>query len=87
LRAQSLEDLKAFLNGIISKLTGGNVQIFEDAGLAKDLARYMQGISQAVRTGSDISKVEMAESLQTERFRRAAPDVQFGPDGDVIRLH
>jgi hypothetical protein len=82
--SSALEDIKAFLNGIISKLTGGKVQIFEDAGLAKDLARYMQGISQAVRTGSDISKVEMAESLQTERFRRAAPEVQFGPDGSMV---
>lgn len=81
-----LEDLKAFLNGIVSKITGGNVQIFEEAGLAKDLARYMQGISQAIRTGSDISKVEMAERLQTERFRRAPADVRFGPDGDVVGI-
>jgi hypothetical protein len=71
--ASFLEELKAFLNGIVSKITGNRVQIFEDAGLAKDISEYMKGMSKAVRAGADISQVPMAESLQTERFQRERP--------------
>lgn len=71
--ASFLEELKAFLNGIVSKITGQRVQIFEDAGLAKDISEYMKGMSKAVRAGADISQVPMAESLQTERFQRERP--------------
>ena len=71
--ASFLEELKAFLNGIVSKITGNRVQIFEEAGLAKDISEYMKGMSKAVRAGADISQVPMAESLQTERFQRERP--------------
>jgi len=69
-----LEELKAFLNAVVSKITGKRVQIFEDAALAKDIAEYMKGMSKAVRAGADISQVPMAESLQTERFQRQRPE-------------
>lgn len=76
-----LEEIKVFLNNIISKLTGQRVQIFEDAALAKDLARYMEGTSQAIKTGSSLRDVAMSERLRTERFQRARADVKFeGPD-------
>jgi hypothetical protein len=79
-----LEGMKAFLNSIVSKITGGSVQIFEDAALAKDIAAYMEGIGQAIRTGSDISQVKMSERLQSERFKRAEATVEFDEDGNVI---
>jgi len=79
-----LEEMKAFLNSIVSKITGGSVQIFEDAALAKDIAAYMEGIGQAIRTGSDISQVKMSERLQSERFKRAEATVEFDEDGNVI---
>jgi hypothetical protein len=78
-----LEEIKTYLNAIVSKLTGGQVQIFEDAALAKDLAAYLEGISTAIRTGSDIKDVKMSERLQSERFQRAGPDVTMEPDGTV----
>jgi hypothetical protein len=68
-----IEELKVFLNAVISKITGKRVQIFEEAGLAKDISEYMKGMSKAVRAGADISQVPMAESLQTERFQRERP--------------
>jgi len=68
-----LEEMKAFLNAIVSKITGGKVQIFEDAALSKDIAAYMQGMAKAVRAGADISQVPMSERLQTERFQRERP--------------
>lgn len=79
-----LEDMKVFLNSIVSKITGGNVQIFEDAALAKDISSYMQGIGQAIRTGSDISKVKMSERLQSERFKRSEATVEFDEQDNVI---
>lgn len=79
-----LEEMKAFLNAIVSKITGGSVQIFEEAALAKDIASYMQGIGQAIRTGTDISKVQMSERLQSERFKRAEATVEFDEEGNVI---
>ena len=68
-----VEELKAFLNAIISKLTGKKVQIFEEAALAKDIAEYMKGMAKAVRAGADISQVPMSERLQTEKFQRKRP--------------
>lgn len=71
-----LEEVKAFLNAIVSKLTGKKVQIFEDAALAKDIAEYMKGMAKAVRAGTDISQVPMSERLQTERFQRKRPETR-----------
>lgn len=85
--ASLLEEIKAFLNNIIGKLTGQRVQIFEDAALAKDLARYMQGTSQAIKTGSSLRDVAMSERLRTERFQRARADVKFeGPDDTAVEV-
>ena len=71
-----LEELKAFLNAVVSKITGKRVQIFEDAALAKDIAEYMKGMAKAVRAGADISEVPMSERLQTERFQRKRPETR-----------
>jgi hypothetical protein len=71
-----LEEVKAFLNAIVSKLTGKKVQIFEDAALAKDISEYMKGMAKAVRAGADISQVPMSERLQTERFQRKRPEAR-----------
>ena len=71
-----LEELKAFLNAVVGKLTGQRVQIFEDAALAKDLAAYMTGLAKTVRAGGDLTQVTMSERLQTERFQRKRPEVK-----------
>lgn len=71
-----LEELKAFLNAVVGKLTGQRVQIFEDAALAKDLAAYMTGLAKTVRAGGDLSQVSMSERLQTERFQRKRPETK-----------
>ena len=71
-----LEEVKAFLNAVVGKLTGQRVQIFEEAALAKDLAAYMTGLAKAVRAGGDLSQVTMSERLQTERFQRKRPEVK-----------
>ena len=71
-----LEEVKAFLNAVVSKITGKRVQIFEEAALAKDIAAYMQGMAKAVRAGADISQVPMSERLQTERFQRKRPETR-----------
>lgn len=80
-----LEELKAFLNNIVAKLTGQRVQIFEDAALAKDIASYMSGVSQAIRTGANISAVPRSKRLQTDRFKRANKST-FAPDGALIEM-
>ena len=71
-----LEELKAFLNAVVSKITGKRVQIFEDAGLAKDISEYMKGMGKAIRAGADISQVPMSERLQTQRFQRRRPEAR-----------
>jgi len=80
-----LEEMKAFLNNIVAKLTGQRVQIFEDAALAKDIAAYMSGVSQAIRTGANISAVPRSKRLQTDRFKRANKST-FAPDGALIDM-
>jgi len=77
-----LEEVKAFLNAIVSKLTGKKVQIFEDAALAKDISEYMKGMAKAVRAGADISKVPMSERLQTERFQRKRAETREKTEKD-----
>jgi hypothetical protein len=71
-----VEEIKAFLNAIVGKLTGQRVQIFEDAALAKDIAAYMQGMSKAVAAGADIGQVRMSERLQGERFQRVPAEFE-----------
>ena len=66
-----LEELKAFLNKLVGKLTGQAVQIFEDASLSRDIASYMTGVSQAIRTGGNVANVKMSERLKTDRFKRS----------------
>lgn len=66
-----LEEVKAFLNNVVGKLTGQTVQIFEDAALSRDIASYMTGVSQAIRTGGKLSDVKMSERLKSDRFKRA----------------
>jgi predicted DNA-binding protein YlxM (UPF0122 family) len=68
-----LEELKAFLNAVVGKITGQRVQIFEDAALAKDIAAYMTGLAKTVKAGGDLSKVNMSERIQTDRFKRDKP--------------
>jgi len=71
-----LEEVKAFLNAVVGKLTGQRVQIFEDAALAKDLAAYMTGLADTVRAGGDLSQVTMSERLKTDRFQRRRPETK-----------
>jgi len=80
-----LEEVKAFLNNVVAKLTGQRVQIFEDAALAKDIASYMTGVSQTIRTGGDLSAVPRSKRLQTDRFKRANRS-SFAPDGALIEM-
>ena len=68
-----LEELKAFLNAVVGKITGQRVQIFEDAALAKDIAAYMTGVAKTIKAGGDLSQVKMSERLQTDRFKRDKP--------------
>jgi len=77
-----VEEIKAFLNAIVGKLTGQRVQIFEDAGLAKDIAAYMQGMSKAIAAGADISDVKMSERLQGERFQRKPAETRVVREKD-----
>jgi hypothetical protein len=70
-----LEEIKAFLNNIVGKLTGQTVQIFEDAALSRDIASYMTGVSQTIRTGGNLSDVKMPERLKTDRFKRSGGPV------------
>jgi hypothetical protein len=70
-----LEELKAFLNRLVGKLTGQTVQIFEDAALSRDIASYMTGVSQTIRTGGNLSDVKMPERLKTDRFKRSGGPV------------
>lgn len=80
--ASFLEEMKAFLNAIVSKITGQKVQIFEDAALARDLARYLEGVAVAMKTGESPRDVKMSERLQTERFKRAKAEPIF--EGDEV---
>lgn len=68
-----LEELKAFLSNIVYKLTGERVNIFEDSRLAKDLADYMTGTTEAISAGADPTLVKIPESLRTDRFKRSMP--------------
>lgn len=70
-----LEEMKALLNNIVGKLTGQTVQIFEDAALSRDIASYMTGVSQTIRTGGNLSDVKMPERLKTDRFKRSGGPV------------
>ena len=70
-----LEELKALLNNIVGKLTGQTVQIFEDAALSRDIASYMMGVSQTIRTGGNLSDVKMSERLKADRFKRSGGPV------------
>ena len=80
-----LEELKAFLNNIVAKLTGQRVQLFEDSALARDIASYMTGISQTIKTGGDISAVPVSARLKSDRFRRANKST-FEADGAVTDI-
>lgn len=70
-----LEEVKAFLNRLVGKLTGQTVQIFEDQALSRDIASYMTGVSQAIRTGGNVANVKMSERLKTDRFKRSGGPV------------
>ena len=70
-----LEELKALLNKIVGKLTGQTVQIFEDQALSRDIASYMTGVSQAIRTGGNLANVKMSERLKSDRFKRSGGPV------------
>lgn len=77
-----LEEIRAFLNNIIRKITNNRVQLFEDAGLAKDIEGYLTGVTEAIRTGSDLRKVKTAERLKSDRFKRTSErvDVNIDPE-------
>ncbi len=80
-----LEELKAFLNNIVAKLTGQRVQIFEDSALARDIASYMTGVTQTIKTGGDVSAVPVSARLKSDRFRRANKST-FEADGAVTDI-
>jgi len=81
-----LEEMKAFLSNIVSKITNKKVLIFEDAALAADIAGYLTGITSAIRTGSDIKAVKRAESITSDRFKRtdSGPVEERDADGEII---
>lgn len=70
-----LEEVKAFLNNVVGKLTGQTVQIFEDAALSRDIASYMTGVSQTIRTGGNLADVKMSQRLKSDRFKRSGGPV------------
>jgi len=80
-----LEELKAFLNNIVAKLTGQRVQLFEDSALARDIASYMTGVSQTIKTGGNVSAVPVSARLKSDRFRRANKST-FEADGAVTDI-
>lgn len=79
-----LEELKAFIGNIVSKITGGKLQFFEDAVLANDIANYMKGTSEAMRMGEDVSAVAVPERLRTERFERTPREAIFDADDTMV---
>jgi len=80
--ATFLEEMKAFLSNIVSKITNKKVLIFEDAALAADIAGYLTGMTSAIKTGSDLKAVKRAESITSDRFRRTDAGVFEGRDAD-----
>ena len=81
-----LEEIKAFLSNIVSKITNKKVLIFEDAALAADIAGYLTGITSAIKTGSDLKAVKTAESIRSDRFKRtdSGPVEEKDSDGDSV---
>ena len=78
-----LQELKAILNNIIRKLTNDKIQLFEDAGLAKDIEGYLTGVTEAIRTGSDLRKVKVADRLKSDRFKRTPEGVEVKIDPET----
>jgi len=81
--ASILEEIKAFLNNIIRKITNNRVQLFEDAGLAKDIEGYLTGVTEAIRTGSDLKKVKVSDRLKSDRFKRVPDSVEVKVDPET----
>lgn len=81
--ASILEEIRAFLNNIIRKITNNRVQLFEDAGLAKDIEGYLTGVTEAIRTGSDLKKVKVSDRLKGDRFKRVPESVKVKRDPET----